>query len=57
MEDNIIELEEKDGLTKLKLNGCNINKLLCYKISKKELDHLELTITIDVNSKKSSIKI
>ena len=57
MEDNIIELEEKDGLTKLKLNGCNINKLLGYKISKKELDHLELTITIDVNSKKSSIKI
>ena len=57
MEENIIELEEKNGLTSMKLNGQKINQVKDYKITKKELDNLELTLTIRVNSKKSSIKV
>lgn len=55
--ENYIDLIEENGLTKLKLNGVNIHQIKDYKISKKELDSLELSLTIRVNSKKSRIEV
>lgn len=55
--ENFIELTEENGVTKLKLNGVTVNKIKDYKVTKKELDSLELNLTIQVNSKKSSVEI
>lgn len=50
METNIVELEEKDGITSLKLNGQKIKRIKSYNLKKVELEDLELTLTIFVDS-------
>ena len=52
-----MELEEKDGITNLSINGSKIHQIIDYKISKRGPGFTELNITILVNTKKSNIKI
>lgn len=50
METNIVELEENDGITNLKLNGQKIKRIKSYNLKKVDLEDLELTLTIFVDS-------
>lgn len=54
---NYVEIEHKEnGKTVLKLNGEELEQISKYSIQKEGLDLLELTITMPVDPKKSSVK-
>lgn len=55
-EKNEVEIEERNGVTKIKLNGVNLKKVLDYKLEEKP-GEIEMIIKISIDNLKVSTDI
>lgn len=53
---NEVEIEERNGVTKIKLNGVNLKKVLDYKLEEKP-GEIEMIIKISIDNLKVSTDI